>query len=439
MMPPISPRPSSLGFEVTPVLDVDAAGFVKAIDLFMSAARGADVAVFYYAGHGLQYEGGAYLIPVDAKLESEFAIRRETVAAQEIVSALESTSRSLEEFIRRYPYSIYVPFAKARIEELKRTKSASGGDASSSWWPFGGRPEAEKPKETQTVINVPPKPVAPAPEAACDGLLVAVAMGQQPCIKPGSGVSFKDYPDCPEMVVVPEGSFVMGSPDNEPDRSKHEGPQHRVRIGKPFAVGRLAVTFAEWDACEAAGGCGGYIPQDQGWGRGDLPVINVSWNDAKAYVSWLAKKTGQPYRLLSEAEREYATRAGTTTPFWWGASITPEQAHYDVSAEAYNGGGSKGEYRQKTLPVKSFKPNPWGLYQVHGNVWEWVEDCWHDSYSGAPRDGSDWTSGECKSRVLRGGPWNYVPRVVRAACRDDGNPGFRNYNNGFRVARTLAP
>ncbi len=182
-------------------------------------------------------------------------------------------------------------------------------------------------------------------------------------------------------------------------------------------MGRFAVTFAEWDACAADGGCGGYKPRDEGWGRADRPVINVSWDDAKAYAAWLSKKTGKDYRLLSEAEREFVTRAGTTTPFWWGSSITPEQANYAGSAEPYKGGGKKGEYRERTLRVKWFKPSPWGLYQVHGNVWEWVEDCRHESYQNVPSDGSAWTAGECKERVLRGGSWSTIPRALRAASR----------------------
>jgi formylglycine-generating enzyme required for sulfatase activity len=206
---------------------------------------------------------------------------------------------------------------------------------------------------------------------------------------------------------------------------------------KRFAVGKFAVTFAQWDACVDDGGCGSYIPDDRGWGRGDRPVINVNWNDAKAYVAWLSKKTGKEYRLLSEAEREYVARAGTTTPFWWGSSITPDQANYDGSADPYKGGGAKGEYRQKTLPVKSFKPNPWGLYQVHGNVWEWVEDCWNANYDGAPGDGSARTTGDCARHVQRGGSWSLDPWDLRAAKRGWYLTGIRYFNWGFRVARTF--
>jgi len=242
---------------------------------------------------------------------------------------------------------------------------------------------------------------------------------------------------CPEMVVVPAGSFTMGSPASDNYGSNDERPQHRVTIARPFAVGRLAVTFDEWDGCVADGGCGGRRPDDEGWGRGKRPVINVSWDDAKTYVSWLSKKTGKTYRLLSEAEREYVTRAGTTAPFWWGSSISPTKANYNGNYTY--GGGAKGEYRQKTVPVDSFEANLFGLYQVHGNVYDWVEDCYHDSYSGAPTDGSAWTSGKCEFRVLRGGSWWSLPGGLRAALRVRYTSVSRNDNGGFRVARTLTP
>jgi formylglycine-generating enzyme required for sulfatase activity len=154
-------------------------------------------------------------------------------------------------------------------------------------------------------------------------------------------------------------------------------------------------------------------------------------------VKWLSAKTGKDYRLLSEAEWEYVCRAGTDTPFWWGSAITPEQANYDGNS-VYKGGGKKGEYREKTMPVRSFDPNPWGLYQVHGNVWEWCEDCWHGNYNGAPDDGSAWTDGQSSSRVVRGGSWFSNPNGLRSAYRDRYTTDLRSYSRGFRVARTLA-
>jgi formylglycine-generating enzyme required for sulfatase activity len=269
--------------------------------------------------------------------------------------------------------------------------------------------------------------------------------------KPGAGHAewFKDHEAAPEMVVMPAGKFMMGATPSEIAALtkefrndvdwKAEGPQHEVTIAQPFAVGRYAVTFAEWDACVADGGCNGYQPRDEGWGRGKLPVINVNWDVAKAYAAWLSRKTGKTYRLLSEAEREYATRAGTTTAFWWGPSISTSQANYDGNYTF--AGGARGEYRQKTIPVDSFAPNPWGLYNVHGNVWEWVEDCWHDSYQGAPSDGSPWTTActDASRRVVRGGSWYYFPQDLRAANRFRSPSGNRDVSLGFRLARTLNP
>jgi formylglycine-generating enzyme required for sulfatase activity len=249
--------------------------------------------------------------------------------------------------------------------------------------------------------------------------------------------SFRECDTCPEMVVVPAGSFIMGSPDDEKAREKNEGPQHPVTFARSFAVGRFSVTFDEWDACVADGGCNGYAPYDGGWGRGRRPVIYVSWDDANVFVAWLSRKTGKPCRLLSEAEREYVTRAGTTTPFWWGTSISTRQANY-FDNEA-SGNGSKGEDRQRTLPVDSFQPNPWGLYQVHGNVSEWTQDCYHDGYTGAPSDGSAWTSGDCSRRVVRGGAWSDSAGNLRAASRGSDAAADWDGLEGFRVARTLTP
>jgi formylglycine-generating enzyme required for sulfatase activity len=247
--------------------------------------------------------------------------------------------------------------------------------------------------------------------------------------------TFTDRNNCPEMVVVPAGKFIMGSPDGEQGHNPDESPRHSVTFALQFAVGRFAVTFDEWDACVAEDGCNGYKPADHGWGRGRRPVTNVSWDDAKAYVAWLSKKTGKPYRLLSEAEREYVTRAGTTSAFWWGSSMSTSQANYD--GDFTYGDGTTGEYRGKTEVVESFSPNPWGLYQVHGNSYDWVEDCYHDSYRGAPSDGSTWISEDCSFRVARGGSWIDDPRSLRSAYKLRLATATRFRNLGFRVGMTL--
>jgi formylglycine-generating enzyme required for sulfatase activity len=263
-------------------------------------------------------------------------------------------------------------------------------------------------------------------------------------VKAGSGASFRDCPlVCPELVVVPAGSFLMGSPEEEPERENWkegtESPQVEVKFDRPFAAGKHAVTFEEWDACVSSGGCDGHNPGDQGWGRGRRPVINVDWNQAQSYTAWLSAKTGHSYRLLSEAEREYATRAGTTTPFWWGVSITPQRANYNGSAEPYEGGGEKGEYPRRTMPVDAYDGNPWGLFQVHGNVWEWTADCWNNTHTDNPGNGAARLTGECERRVVRGGAWYDNPRDLRAAFRTGFTVGSRNDMLGFRVARSIRP
>ncbi len=237
---------------------------------------------------------------------------------------------------------------------------------------------------------------------------------------------------CPWMVVLPAGSFLMGSPESEPGRRENEGPQHRVRVAA-FAAGQFEVTFEQWDACMHAGGCPPK-PFDAGWGRGKRPVINVKWHEAQAYVRWLSSKTGKSYRLLSEAEWEYAARAGSTTPFAFGKQISTTQVNFDGHF-TYNG-SSEGEYRSKTLPVGSLSANAWQLHDMHGNVSEWVEDAFHDSYVDAPTDGSVWTSAATSvGHVQRGGAWTFDPQTARSAFRADGSLTIDV--EGLRVARAL--
>lgn len=269
-----------------------------------------------------------------------------------------------------------------------------------------------RPRETQNLTFYPP------------GLPVPVERSFTDC---GAG--------CPVMIVVPTGTFQMGSPEREPQRGSDEGPQHEVTFSKPLAIAKFPVTVEDWEFCVSQHGCTDWPPALVAkWGRGRQPVINVSWDDAKAYATWLSRYTGKLYRLMSEAEREYITRAGTTTPFWWGSSISSEQANYDGTQRYVD--EPTGRFRQNTLPVDSFQPNPWGFYDVSGNTWDWVEDCYHDSYDGAPPDGSAWTSGDCNRRVLRGGSWGSQPRNLRSAARYRLSPVVRGDWYGFRVART---
>ena len=261
------------------------------------------------------------------------------------------------------------------------------------------------------------------------------------------GRRFHDCSQCPEMVVVPAGSFMMGAPEEEEGSGPDERPVHQVDFAAPFAVGVHEVTFAQWDACVAAGGCDGYSPASIGEGataphegpaRANRPVMEVNWEDVQGYVAWLSARTGETYRLPSEAEWEYAARAGTQTPFHFGATISTNQANYD-GRTAY-GEGSVGEMRWDTLPVGSFPANAWRLHDVHGNAAEWTQDCFDWSrwtYDGAPTDGSAREEGDCADRVVRGGNWADAPGSLRSASRISWPASTRIGVIGFRVVREV--
>jgi formylglycine-generating enzyme required for sulfatase activity len=252
---------------------------------------------------------------------------------------------------------------------------------------------------------------------------------------PISNAAIWDFPEAPEMMMIPAGNFIMGSPPDERGRKASEGPQHSVEIAHAFALSRDLVTFDEWEACAEDGGCRHYFPPDEHWGRDTRPVINVSWSDAQDYVAWLSAKTGKSYRLPTEAEWEYAARAGTTTPYYFGFELNTGEANYD--GVDYPDAGSPGIYRQTTTPVGSFPPNAFGLTDMEGDVWEWTEDCWNADYRGAPSDGSARASGDCNRRVVRGGAFNNTPAYARSAFRFWEVGELRSAFIGFRVARDL--
>ncbi len=308
----------------------------------------------------------------------------------------------------------------------------------------------------------PNSAVAPAARARLAELTGRQTAKAEPAAKPrgeaagGSsrpGTEIKDCPVCPELVVIPPGAFVMGSPPSETGRDNDEGPAHQVNIARPFALGKYEVTFDEWDACVAERAC--KEVKDEGWGRGRRPVINLDWEQALGYTEWLSQKTGKRYRLPSEAEWEYAARAGSEKARFWGT--TTDRACqfanvYDQSGEKEHHWQSEGrkwsdgtrvtifdcdDGYPNTAPVGSFQPNGFGLYDILGNVWEWTEDCSNSSYAGAPVDGSPWRTGDCGKRVDRGGGWNYSPQFVRSAFRFRGTASNRYGDLGFRVARTL--
>ncbi len=274
------------------------------------------------------------------------------------------------------------------------------------------------------------------------------------------GDTFRDCATCPEMVVLPAGKFTMGSPEGERGRYDDEGPQRQVTIPEPFAVGKYEVTIGQYaefvrETKHKTGNCS--YPGDGSWRdpgfkqSNEHPVVCVSWDDAITYVYWLSLKTGHEYRLLTETEWEYAARAGTTSEYHFGRVILGNQANYNNKNEG-------------TVVVGSFPANAFGLHDMHGNVWEWVEDCWHDDYTGAPMNSNAWLSGcrkgsendcryysgdalsICKElivgkvlRVLRGGSWDNDSKSVRSAARDGGSAAYLHSYLGFRVARTLTP
>ena len=255
----------------------------------------------------------------------------------------------------------------------------------------------------------------------------ALSTAQERTLKPQDG--FKECSDCPDMVVVPAGSFAMGSPPVDAERKADEEPQHTITFSNAFAVSKTELTFAQWDVCAAHGNCNPQV-SDGGFGRGSQPLVNVTWRDASRYVAWLSATTGKPYRLLSEAEYEYAARAGTTALYPWGDSI-------GVGNTNCAGCGSQWDGKQPA-PVGSFSANAFGIHDMIGNVWEWTADCAHADYSNAPKDGSAWVDNNgCTSRVARGGSWNAVPASLRSANRLLITPDSLYFNLGFRIARTL--
>jgi formylglycine-generating enzyme required for sulfatase activity len=439
----------------------------RAIDAFMAKIRTGTTALFYFSGYGIQVDRQSYLIPVNAQVWTEAEVRRDGVSLNGLLADMQRRGAKVKIVIidaaRRNPFerrfraaaaglaaldapegtlAIYSAapgkvindtsgtnsvFVSELIKEMRAPNltaeevfnhtrvgvSRATNNEQVPWvasslveeFYFGTRPASSS---TTTTSTPPPPPPPPPPEGGS---------GQQA----KTGETFRDCQECPEMVVVPAGSFDMGA------SAEYENPAHRVSISKQFAIGRYEVTFDEWDRCADEKGCK-FRPDDREWGRGKRPVINLSWLDAKEFVSWLSQKTGKTYRLPSEAEWEYAARAGTTTAYWWGQNVGSRQAN---CRECNSGAGSQ------TQPVGSYPPNPFGLYDTSGNAAEWVEDCWNDNYRGAPKDGSAWTTGQCRLRVLRGGAYDSAAKYVRSAARFRYDSDVRYSANGFRVFREM--
>jgi formylglycine-generating enzyme required for sulfatase activity len=255
-------------------------------------------------------------------------------------------------------------------------------------------------------------------------LTVIFFVGPRAAHSAPASASFRDCAACPEMVVVPAGSFLMGADRGRPA----ELPVRRVVIARAFAMSKFEITFDEWAVCVAAAGCEN-DPDDHGWGRGARPVINVSWEDAVAFTRYLSARTGHTYRLATEAEWEYAARAGTQTDFWWGDRQGEAFANCRSCGSEWDGRGS--------APVGSFPPNPLGLHDMNGNVSEWTGDCWNANHRGAAEDGAARTSGDCSRRVTRSGSWYYIPKLMAASARARYPATLWSYTIGLRVVREL--
>ena len=250
---------------------------------------------------------------------------------------------------------------------------------------------------------------------------VSSAMTQQPA---KVGEVFRDCPQCPEMIALPTGTFAMGTQDG----GAKEQPVHLVSISGAIAMSKFEITWNEWEACFTAGWCE-RDPDDHGWGRGLRPVVNVSWEEAKLFAKWVSEMAGATYRLPSESEWEFAARAGTYTAYPWGDEIGEENANCrECNTQLWD---------HQSIEVGQYPPNSFGLYDMHGNIWEWTEDCWAGDYVGAPGDGTARQDGDCELRVVRSGSWYYFPQLARSASRDNFPAHLFSYNIGIRLVREM--
>jgi len=324
-----------------------------------------------------------------------------------------------------------------RLKKEKEEEARKEAEAKKAAEEERQRQQAAKDAERRKQAALQPVSLPVQPSVEIEIQKKAPTMGEA---VPGK-TFFRECDLCPVMAVVPRGSNLIGSPPEEIGRSSNEGPQQPVNFHLPLAVARSEISFEEYLACIAEGGCTPDRPGDYGWGYDKQPAMNLSWNDANRYVAWLSQKTKARYRLLSESEWEYAARGCAkvcdSMPFWFGNQISKDRANYDWRY-AYLG-SPKAQARRKTVPVDSGEANPFGLLNVHGNVREWVEDCWNESLAGLPRDGAARTSGDCNRRVVRGGSWNDEPKNLRSAARYGEVPTQRQAEIGFRVARELVP
>ena len=486
-----------VGFDVTTLEDARLDDFYLAWNTLQRNLAPDDIVVVFFAGHGIELEGSNYLLPRDVPRTTEHdsaLLRSRSILFTQLAEDLQKRHVQVAVFIldacRDNPFRSKTGRSLDGAHGLMPTEAkgsfvmysaAQGQIALDRLVDNDPNPNSVFTRNFLPLLQEPGLSLRDMASRVRDrvaDLAATIGRDQVPAVydnlrgyfafrplqdpaaalKPGSGQSFVDTlasgrscPYCPSLVVVPAGEFTMGSPPQEFGRiAGNREVQIPAKFERPFAVGKFAITFEEWDACVENSGCNGYHPADGGFGRGTRPVINVGWSEANAFISWLSQKTGKTYRLLSETEREYVARAHTTTPFWWGNSSTVGQANTDATTHLDAGSTAQLTLYQRlfgrpvppreaatTVPVNSFEPNGWGLQQVHGNVWEWTQDCWNATNTGNPGDGKARENVDCSRRVLRGGAFDVPPEASRAASRFYAPIATRDASLGFRVARDL--
>ena len=481
---------NDLGFEVISGTDLSKKQMREKIKLFDDSLKQGEkdktIGLFYYAGHGLEVDGANYLVPVDADMQYQEDARDEGISLNLITSRMKYTKNRMNIVIldacRNNPFpkkdraissggwgaisnlasGMFIAygtspgrkaadsdgtgrnglFTKHILENIKKPgktleqvfKATRAGVLDDSngrqitWQNNATTGDFYFTFDNTNNFNVNNSHVTKPVEVPLLSSLMSrsshgnaqVGIQAKNFTTNKVGEVFKDCTDCPEMITVPSGVFTMGRDDGHP----LEGPSHLVSI-KKFNISTTEVTFDQWDACVKAGGCS-TNPSDENWGRGNRPVINVSWNDAQQYVRWLSQKTGRIYRLPSESEWEYAARAGSQKNFSWGDKVGKNKANCKVC-------GSKWDNKQ-SAPVKSFKPNKFGVYDMHGNVLELTQDCFHPHYYDAPNDQSAWMTGKCESHMFRGGYWGSDGYFMWSLFRNGVSPTATSTGMGFRVA-----
>lgn len=471
------------GYQVFEAKNATRAVLIRALQDFRDKAETSSVALVYYAGHGMESAGKNWLIPIDARLRDERDLTVEAVELDGTVLTTLEGAKGLRIVILDACRDN--PFARSmrRIGGGKRSLSrglavvdentvgdtlvvyaakagstAEDGEANNSPFALSFARRIPEPgvdvqilfrRVRDDVLRATGNQQEPYQYGSLRGealYLVPPTAGREEAeVTPASNRDKVTGPDetegrdvtdcalCPPLVLVPGGSFLMGSPEDEVGRSPNEGPQHRVMV-QPFFAGKYEVTFDDWDACAHAGRCNGYLPSDGGWGRGKRPVINVGLGQIRLYLSWLSEISGRRYRLLTEAEWEYAARAGSSGPFSWGGTISSDLANYNANGN-YNG-GPRGADLNSTVEVGAYPPNAFGLFDMHGNVFERVEDCFSKSYVGVPSNGSANLGFRCENRVLRGGSFFSHPNELRVSSRLAISSVHTATTFGFRVART---